>query len=43
MPDVDVATCRIPILQIWADAALQDFNALVPRQQESVYIIHGGG
>jgi hypothetical protein len=43
MPDVDVATCRIPILQIWTDAAKQDFNALDPRQQESVYIIDVAG
>lgn len=43
MPDVDVATCRITILQIWADAAQQDFNALDPLQQESVYIIDAAG
>jgi hypothetical protein len=43
MPDVDVATCRIGILQIWTDAAQQSFNALDPLQQESVYIVDAAG
>jgi hypothetical protein len=43
MPDVDVATCRVGILQIWADPAQESFNALDPGQQESVYITSVAG
>lgn len=43
MPNVDAATCRIGILQIWADAVQHDFNALNPGQQESVYVLDAAG
>jgi len=43
LPAVDVSKCRVPFLQIWADAALQDYFALLPRSQASVYVVDVSG
>jgi hypothetical protein len=43
LPDVDMATCRVPALQIWADAAEQDYFAQTPRDHASVYVIDVAG
>ena len=37
--DIDLADCRVPALQVWADASETDFFAFLPGSAGSVYIV----
>lgn len=38
-PDLDLAQCRVPALQVWADAQETDYYARIPGAIDSVYVI----
>jgi hypothetical protein len=42
-PDIDLADCRVPALQIWADEAETDFYARIPGAVDSVYVVDVNG
>jgi hypothetical protein len=42
-PDIDLAQCRVPALQVWADAQETDFYARIPGAIDSVYVIDVNG
>jgi hypothetical protein len=42
-PDIDMAQCRVPALQIWTDAQETDYYARIPGAIDSVYVIDVNG
>jgi hypothetical protein len=42
-PDIDLASCRVPALQIWANEAETDFFARIPGASDSIYAVDVDG